>query len=84
MSRTLTYLLRHGAKKEGLEITNDGYISVPELLYYPKLKNYDESKLLQIVKNCPKQRFNAIQNVNQPYWLLLIRPHPSLLPFLLF
>lgn len=31
LSRKMTYLLRHGAVKEGVPITPDGFISFPEM-----------------------------------------------------
>jgi len=32
LSKTLSYLLRHGAEKEGLPIRSDGYVKVEDLV----------------------------------------------------
>jgi 2'-phosphotransferase len=37
ISKTLSFILRHGATKEGLNITSDGYVSVKELLAWKGL-----------------------------------------------
>jgi len=60
ISKTLSWLLRHGAQKEGLAIRKDGYIKVTDLLEHPKLKsqglNLDGVKA--IVKADSKQRYD--------------------------
>ena len=35
VSKYLTYLLRHGAEKEGLTITSDGYLVLKDILDKP-------------------------------------------------
>lgn len=32
ISKTLSYILRHGAEKEGLKIRSDGYVRVTDLV----------------------------------------------------
>ncbi|CAE6482745.1 unnamed protein product [Rhizoctonia solani] len=56
-SKTLSYILRHGAAKERLTIRPDGYVRVPELLARPKLKELDLPGLLKIVADDQKQRY---------------------------
>ncbi|ELU43407.1 RNA 2'-phosphotransferase, tpt1/kptA family domain-containing protein [Rhizoctonia solani AG-1 IA] len=62
-SKTLSYILRHGAAKEQLTLRSDGYVRVPELvrgfliLARPKLKELDLSGLLKIVASDQKQRY---------------------------
>lgn len=41
LSKALSYFLRHGALKESLPITPDGYISVPLLLAKPRIRQID-------------------------------------------
>ena len=57
-SKTMTYLLRHGANKEDLEMTQDGYVKLDDLLAHKNLKNASKEELIKIVENCPKQRFS--------------------------
>ncbi|CAE6418451.1 unnamed protein product [Rhizoctonia solani] len=56
-SKTLSYILRHGAAKEHLTLRSDGYVRVPELLARPKLKELDLPGLLRIVASDEKQRY---------------------------
>ncbi|CAE6483534.1 unnamed protein product [Rhizoctonia solani] len=62
-SKTLSYILRHGAAKEHLTIRSDGYVRVSELLARPKLKDLDLPGLLKIVSTDQKQRYQlGVQN----------------------
>lgn len=56
LSKKLSYLLRHGAVKEGLAIKADGFISINELLAR-KLKGYTFEDIKQVVETNDKQRF---------------------------
>ncbi|CAE6455958.1 unnamed protein product [Rhizoctonia solani] len=56
-SKTLSYILRHGAAKEHLVIRSDGYVRVSDLLARPKLKELDLPGLLKIVAADQKQRY---------------------------
>eukprot|EP00011_Vannellida_sp_DIVA3-517-6-12_P008296 CAMPEP_0114628026 /NCGR_PEP_ID=MMETSP0168-20121206/12603_1 /TAXON_ID=95228 ORGANISM="Vannella sp., Strain DIVA3 517/6/12" /NCGR_SAMPLE_ID=MMETSP0168 /ASSEMBLY_ACC=CAM_ASM_000044 /LENGTH=229 /DNA_ID=CAMNT_0001839385 /DNA_START=44 /DNA_END=730 /DNA_ORIENTATION=- len=58
-SRKMTYLLRHGAVKEGLAIDEKGFIAVPEMLAYGPIAKMRmrEADVRDVVANCPKQRF---------------------------
>ncbi|OWZ42500.1 tRNA 2'-phosphotransferase [Cryptococcus neoformans] len=56
-SKTLAYILRHGAEKEGLYIRSDGFIKLADVLARPKLKGVDESTILHLVQTNPKKRF---------------------------
>ncbi|KAM0749586.1 putative tRNA 2'-phosphotransferase [Meredithblackwellia eburnea MCA 4105] len=56
-SKTLSYILRHGAAKEFLKVRVDGFVKVDELLKRPKLKDLEFSKLQEIVKDDNKGRY---------------------------
>ncbi|CAH1965669.1 unnamed protein product [Acanthoscelides obtectus] len=59
LSKTLCWLLRHGAEKEGLDISADGYIKVSDLLKHHKLKGkYSIDDIKRIVETNNKQRFS--------------------------
>lgn len=71
ISKYLSYLLRHGATKEGLPIDNKGFIPVSSILDH--LNNNNDSPttlnhLLEIAKVDNKQRFSIIQENN--VWLM--------------
>ncbi|GJN89066.1 hypothetical protein Rhopal_002040-T1 [Rhodotorula paludigena] len=57
-SKTLSYILRHGAAKEGLTLRSDGFVRVEDLMKRPKLKGCDVATLERIVRDNAKQRFS--------------------------
>ncbi|KAI0319338.1 KptA family-domain-containing protein [Amylostereum chailletii] len=61
ISKTLSWILRHGAKSEGLYMRPDGYVRVVDLLSTPKLKGQlDLEAIQQIVKQDQKQRYGLL------------------------
>ncbi|KIR99268.1 tRNA 2'-phosphotransferase [Cryptococcus deuterogattii 2001/935-1] len=56
-SKTLAYILRHGAEKEGLYIRSDGFIKLADVLARPKLKGVDEPTIHHLVQTNAKKRF---------------------------
>lgn len=77
MSRYLSYLLRHGAVKEGLPIDDEGYVAVTDLLALlsknnntfttleKHANNYTFTTLQNITNNDLKGRFSLIQRDNE-------------------
>ncbi|CAI2176646.1 7439_t:CDS:2, partial [Funneliformis geosporum] len=59
LSKSLSYVLRHGAQKEGLNIRADGYMRLPRF----RGKTLDE--IQQVVKENDKQRFTLIQQATE-------------------
>ncbi|GLH12763.1 Uncharacterized protein GBIM_17452 [Gryllus bimaculatus] len=58
LSKTLSWLLRHGAVKEGVPITEDGFISVSEILKHSSLKHkYTLQDIERVVEENNKKRF---------------------------
>ncbi|KAL1296988.1 hypothetical protein AAFC00_004585 [Neodothiora populina] len=68
VSKKLSWLLRHGAEKEGLQLGQGGYISMKDVLNNRNLKSlkvtFDEVK--QIVAENDKQRFSLIHKSALP------------------
>ncbi|AGO11138.1 AaceriAFR339Wp [[Ashbya] aceris (nom. inval.)] len=60
ISKSLSYLLRHGAVKEQLPIDSDGYVPVKAVLAHNRLKSHrcSLSDLQRIVENNDKKRFH--------------------------
>lgn len=61
LSKTLSYLLRHGSKEKKLEMNSDGYSKLTDVLdilskMLPRQK-ITKTKIFDIVRDCPKQRF---------------------------
>lgn len=59
-SKKLSYLLRHGAEKEGLVIGSDGYVKVKDLTSRPDFKDIDLDRIKYIVENNDKKRFELV------------------------
>ncbi|KAF0684181.1 Aste57867_23831 [Aphanomyces stellatus] len=56
-SKTMTWILRHGAVELKLPISADGYIPLSTMMALPQLRGMTLDDVQRIVKNCKKQRF---------------------------
>lgn len=72
-SRFLTKVLRHEAEKMGINIQEDGYVSVRELLEKTKLSATLE-ELQEIVRSCKKQRFD-LKEISGEYFIRANQGH---------
>mmetsp|Transcript_2011 Transcript_2011/g.2365 ORF Transcript_2011/g.2365 Transcript_2011/m.2365 type:complete len:215 (+) Transcript_2011:301-945(+) len=63
ISKSLSYLLRHGAVKEKLNIDQTGYININELLNHNRLKTNKVTldDIRRIVENNDKKRFTIVE-----------------------
>ncbi|KAI0685901.1 hypothetical protein BC835DRAFT_1309757 [Cytidiella melzeri] len=61
LSKTVTWVLRHGAAQESLALRPDGYARVQDLLKLPKLKGLDFPTLEKLVQDDNKNRFNLLR-----------------------
>ncbi|XP_070578926.1 tRNA 2'-phosphotransferase 1-like [Ptychodera flava] len=57
LSKSLSWLLRHGAEKEGFTFDEGGYINVDDILALQRFKVHTTEDIERIVKNNDKQRF---------------------------
>ncbi|KAJ1822625.1 tRNA 2'-phosphotransferase [Coemansia sp. RSA 2599] len=57
LSKTLSYILRHGAAKEGLKMREDGSVLVSELQKCNNLRGATFEQIKQVVDTNDKQRF---------------------------
>ncbi|XP_020619032.1 tRNA 2'-phosphotransferase 1-like isoform X2 [Orbicella faveolata] len=60
LSKALSYILRHGAAKEGLQMTQ-GFIFVDDLLRLRQFQRYSEDDVKKVVAENDKKRF-ALRN----------------------
>ncbi|XP_044583685.1 tRNA 2'-phosphotransferase 1 isoform X2 [Cotesia glomerata] len=60
ISKKLSYLLRHGAHREGLNIAKDGFVLANDILL--KLDGIGLQDIERIVKNDEKQRYTLISD----------------------
>ncbi|KAJ9115123.1 hypothetical protein QFC22_005453 [Naganishia vaughanmartiniae] len=63
-SKTLAYLLRHGAEKHGLPMRKDGFVRVSDLLQEPTLKTLTFPHLRHLVESNAKKRFVLFYGVD--------------------
>ncbi|KAJ7644156.1 KptA family-domain-containing protein [Roridomyces roridus] len=67
-SKTLSWLLRHGAKSEGLAMRPDGYVKVADLLANSRLASLNLEALQAIVKADLKQRYDLLFEEESGIW----------------
>lgn len=72
LSKSLSWLLRHGAIKEGLNIRTDGFIDLDEILSHQtfRQKNCTEVDIKRLVKNDNKNRFTMVESNIEGKWKL--------------
>lgn len=65
ISKTLSWILRHGARQESLPISSDGYIEIKVILNCKQLKGKCTTEdICRIVENNNKRRFTLRTNRN--------------------
>jgi 2'-phosphotransferase len=57
ISKTLSYLLRHGALEEKLSIDSEGYVPINEILSRKEFKKLTIEDIKTLVENNDKKRF---------------------------
>ena len=75
VSKAMSYLLRHGAKKEGLVLRPDGYAKVSEVLQHKSLKGASEAELQEIVTTNDKKRFALMTDAGGVLWVRANQGH---------
>ncbi|CAH7675248.1 phosphotransferase KptA/Tpt1 [Phakopsora pachyrhizi] len=74
LSKTLSYILRHGAEKEYLKLRADGFIRLEDVLQRPKLKGFTVDDVRRVVAENDKQRFALLEESHEDgSHVLLIR-----------
>ncbi|KAH9975823.1 KptA family-domain-containing protein [Lactifluus volemus] len=63
LSKSISWILRHGAKSEGIYMRPDGYVRITDLLASSRLSSYtlDLAALQSIVENDNKNRFKLFK-----------------------
>jgi RNA:NAD 2'-phosphotransferase (TPT1/KptA family) len=63
-SRALTKILRHSAKKENIDISEEGFVLLDDLFKKQKFKGVTVDDVKDIVATCAKQRFHMEERMN--------------------
>ena len=83
LSKALSYILRHGAAKEGLKVRPDGYLSLAAVLARPKVsklrmehgKGPTEDDVLQVVESNDKKRFEVLRDEAEGVLIRAVQGH---------
>lgn len=62
LSKSLSWICRHGAAKAGIKMDEGGFIDVEELLQLQQFKGFSLTDIQRVVSNCSKQRFYLKQD----------------------
>ncbi|CEP12664.1 hypothetical protein [Parasitella parasitica] len=69
LSKLLSYILRHGAVKQKLDISSDGYVCVDDILAQPKFKHVTFEQIKYVVDHSDKKRYELSQSTTG-VWLV--------------
>ncbi|KJE92577.1 tRNA phosphotransferase 1 [Capsaspora owczarzaki ATCC 30864] len=75
LSKLLSYILRHGAHKQGVPISPEGFVDVEVLLGFPDFRAYTVADVRRAVTSSDKQRFALEERItdDNPVARLYIR-----------
>lgn len=62
LSKSLSYVLRHGASKMGLQMNSDGFVFVEELLAHQQFRSFSLEDVERVVASNDKQRFKLCKH----------------------
>ena len=74
LSKALSYLLRHGAVKQKLKISPDGYISLDDIKKLPKFNKYSFDDIKYVVDTNDKKRF-ALKQEDEKWYIRANQGH---------
>lgn len=83
LSKALSYILRHGAAKEHLKMSADGYILLDSVLARPKLSKIKmehggsptQEDVLQVVESNDKKRFEVNTRESDQLFIRAVQGH---------
>src|SRR5690554_2179226 len=69
LSKTLSYLLRHGAEKHRLHMSRDGFVELESIMALPTITNnkYTLDEVREVVENNDKKRFTLEERRGKLY-----------------
>lgn len=69
LGRSLVRLLRHGAAREGLAVSPDGFAPLSNVLVIPSVAKHHPtlSAVMHVVRTCPKQRLGIREEAGVVY-----------------
>ncbi|KAI8925184.1 phosphotransferase KptA/Tpt1 [Entophlyctis helioformis] len=70
LSKSLSYLLRHGAAKEGIPMRPDGFVALADVLARPQFAGVQLCDIQDLVRTNDKQRYALQQEPESGVWLI--------------
>lgn len=67
ISKTMSWILRHGIIKSNLNMDSAGYVKIDDMLKLDQLKHYNLSDIQYVVNNNDKNRFKIIEKNSNLY-----------------
>ena len=83
LSKNLSYILRHGALKEGIPIRSDGYILMNDILIHKRFKKSSLLEIEQVVKHDEKNRY-TLKDEDGELWIRANQGHSMPVHLLIF
>lgn len=77
ISKTMSYVLRHGVKELGIAMDDEARILVSDLLALPNMSKVSIDELIQVVDNNDKKRFE-VQTVNGNLMIRAVQGHSKI------
>jgi len=76
LSRSLSWLLRHGAVKKGLTVSSDGYIEWNDIRKLSQFSKYNLDDVKYVVRSNDKQRF-GLKEENKMWYIRANQGHSN-------
>lgn len=73
LSKTLSYVLRYGALKEGLQVDGSGYVDLRELMHLPLMCKFTEEEVLEEISTSQSHRGSSRFNSRTDNGKTLVR-----------
>lgn len=75
LSKSLSYILRHGAVDLGLKVDTSGYVLLQDVLQLPRLRGATRDDVVAVVRDNEKQRFHIRADDDGREWIRANQGH---------
>ncbi|KAJ1999918.1 hypothetical protein GGI04_004370 [Coemansia thaxteri] len=75
LSKLLTFLLRHGAERNGLQLRDDGSIAIKDLLAFKKLRQTKFEQIKNVVEMDSKNRYALFEEGENQWYIRAVQGH---------
>ncbi|KAF9437136.1 tRNA 2'-phosphotransferase 1 [Entomortierella beljakovae] len=75
LSKSLSWLLRHNAEKQGIEIRPDGYVKISDILGHSRFRQFTLVDINRVVSTNDKQRFQLLVETTGQTYIRAVQGH---------